>query len=643
MSGIFGYLQLNSNTKKQIINTSSLKLWNQAYGRDGCDIYKKRNFMLGCCYEDISRSPAPANLILHTSFKYAVIDALIYNRDELLNEYQLSQTFSDEELLLYCIENYGIDSVKNINGDFCGAIYNETDNTLTIFRDHMGIRPLFYYADNEFVVFSTDIRGITSLLQSDIKIDADWIFKTVSGYSNISPEKTEYSNVFCVKPGGYINLYCKDHKLTLEKHTYWQLGKQKIRFSSEAKYQSHLNQLITDSIKRRIDATACHIGAELSGGLDSGVIDILINRLGHECTFFSWSPNPALYPLVEHDERLVIEDICKQENITCNYTNIKQELDADSNLDKTMQELNINIDYNEIDVYRYILPAYVNTLTISHTSQFVNRSGAKIVFTGHGGDEGVSHRCNPYELFYYHEYYHYFRQMWLASAGSKYRILRTLKNCYHNLTQTHQKITKPFHSPIAATNLLNKEFAKRYNEKDMNAVSFAYDPKMHILNGGSRNRLDNISLQGAYSGVRYVIPYLDYRVIDFAVSIPRYLYLKGNSHRHIFREAFKDIMPPSLYTQCYKCDFGRNSAKKDSDWNDIYVPMKTEIVKKLNREYWKQYLDFNVIDEWLNHQDSTSATQELDENIFICLYICAMAQNVLDKTKEIVEEYIDEL
>ena len=57
---------------------------------------------------------------------------------------------------------------------------------------------------------------------------------------------------------------------------YWQPGSKKIRLSSEEAYIKQLRQLITDSVKRRLDAVPGVVGAELSGGLDSSIIDILI-------------------------------------------------------------------------------------------------------------------------------------------------------------------------------------------------------------------------------------------------------------------------------------------------------------------------------------------------------------------------------
>ncbi len=635
MSGIYGFIKSQSSTNQ--INITSMQLWNYAYGKDTVETYETKDFSMGCCYEQISSTSHCYQPILEKKTKYSVIDAILYNREELLNLCHSDHSISDEELLLSYIDSFGLDALKNVNGDFCGAIYDTQDETLILFRDHMGVRPLFYYADDTIIAFSTDIRGLLALPQTEHKINEDWIFKTVSGYLLTDTEATEYNHIFCVKPAGYMSFSYKNNKLLTEKHSYWQLGSQKIRLASEADYQKTLRDLITDAIQRRVNVSTNLVGAELSGGLDSGIIDILINRLGKECIYFSWSADPAVIPYAENDERLVIEDICKQENIHCFYNDISFDLDSTSNIANNMQQIGIKLNYNEGMPFRYLLPPYTNTPSLSASSQFLSRKGVKIVFTGHGGDEGVSHRCNPYELFYHHEFFQYFKFMWSFTHGQKHRIIRTLKTCYINLTQTRKKLITPFQGAIAAPELLQKDFKNKFSYTKMPALHFAYDPKTYINESGSRSRLDNIALQGAYSGVRYMVPYLDYRVIDFAVSIPRHLYMHGKINRYIFREAFKDIMPPSLYQQRFKEDFSRRNIEEDPNWFEKYSKQKQEAVNKLNRKYWSKYLNFDFIDSWLNQGQPSEEDRFHDSCILSCLSTCALAQNLIDRAKEVHE------
>ena len=633
MSSIFGYIQKRDLMEGRCIDIQSMRLWNLAYGEDGEETISGKSYGFGSVLEKLSAEAVKSSPVIKIDKKYAVMDVVLYNREEMTDRCKMTETLSDEELLFQYIELFGIEGLKDVNGDFAGAIYDETDQSLVLFRDHMGIRPLFYYADDKLVVFSTDIRGVISVKEVDATISEEWIYKTIAGYMNDGVEATEFQHVFCVAPGSAIRLSFVNDKVESKKVQYWQVGAKKVRYSSEQQYIDKLRELITESIQRRLDAISGLVGAELSGGLDSGVIDILINRLGRDAVYFSWSANPKELPYAENDERLRIADICRQENIVCNYREIGAEFKENSIITKKTKQILPELDMGELATLRYVLPPYINTKSLCETSEYIYRRGARTVFTGHGGDEGVSHRCNPYELFYYHEYLHFFRQVWSFTAGQKRRLWKFAKRCGKILIRTRRKFREPFRSPFRAPELLRSDFAAGYVEKKMPVLTFAYDAKDYIRRGGSRNRLDNVALMGAYGGARYIIPFLDYRVVDFAVSIPRYMYLRGNKNRYIFREAFRDIMPESLYNIKLKESTSNRNIDFETDWKEEYLMLRKEIVSKLDREFWKKYLDFDFIDRWMENQEPVKEEQEGNRRMLWCLFYCAMAQNLVEKTR----------
>lgn len=632
MSGIFGAFTKQS---KDAVNIEKALLWNQAYGKDAKDTYSNNPIHIGCCYDALSVYASKDFPVLHSGSSVAVIDALLYNHPEIASKCEMTEPLSDENLLFAFIERFGMNSLKDINGDFSGAIYNCQSNTLTLFRDHMGIRPLFYYADEHLVAFSTDIRGLLSIEGVDASVNEDWIYRTCAGSYLDGVTATEYKNIFCIPPASYMTFSFSQNTINIQTHSYWQLGSKKLRLSSFEEYKDMLRHLVTDSVKRRLDVIPGLVGAELSGGLDSGVIDILISRLGRDCVHFSWSVDPSEVPYAPNDERLVIADICKQEGITCKFSKMSNARETDSNFNNSMESLGFILDADEPLAFRYALPPYINALTLCDTSEYIERSGAKVVFTGHGGDEGISHRCNPYELFYHHEYYHYLKYFWSTTRGQKIRILRTLKTCFKELHSSRKYYSTPFHMPFGAPELLNPDFARKFNGKDMPLLHFAYDPIQYIHEGGSRNRLDNVALLGAYSGVRYLIPYLDYRVIDFAVSIPRHLYLNGTQNRYLFREAFKDIMPPSLYSLQYKEDNSHKNYVKNPDWYEEFSKIKNAVYQKLDRNYWKSYLNFDTIDAWMQQGKPAETERQKDSNKLSCLFYCAMTTNLAEKANQV--------
>lgn len=632
MSGIYGLFTKGQQADTEI---DKLALWNQPYGSEGKHIKVENGIYLGCRQEKLSLRAGKTVPVLQSGHIYAVIDAIIYNTSELRDEVKINSDLADEELLFLLIQRQGIKALRDVNGDFAGAIYDGETGKLTLFRDHMGIRPLFYYAGNACCTFSTDIRGMIALSQVDVSVNEEWLYKVVSGYSTLHPNATEFAHIHCVNPGGFAVFSLKDSRIKLlEEGHYWLPGEKKIRLPHKEDYSKRLRELITDAIKIRLDACDGLVGAELSGGLDSGVIDILIHRLGRECVYFSWSVDPRELPLAKEDERKVIDDICQQENITCHFEHMKMSLGLDSIMADTMQKMGISMDEEENMVFRYVMPPYCNTQFISDAAQFVNRHGAKVVFTGHGGDEGVSHRCNPYEMFYHHEYYHYLRHMWSTTHGQKYRIVKTLRNCRENMKQYQEHFKGAFQNPFSAPQFIQANFWDKYKYREMPSLSFAYDATAYVRQGGSRNRLDNVALQGAYSGARYLVPYLDYRVIDYALSIPRHLYMKGNMNRYIFREAFKDIMPKSLYRLRIKRDGSYDSMPDNSqNWFAGFAKSRREIVQAMDREYWSKYLDFDKLDAWVLEGKPADEDRDREESKLYGLLPCAMLSNMLKKTR----------
>jgi len=636
MSGIYGYFGTKAKQSCLKEDRDKLRLWNKAYGTDTQEVYIEDGALLGCFSERLSEAFDKSSPVLRKGGSYAVIDAVLYNREALLEKTVLSEVCSDEELLFTYIRKFGFESLKEVNGDFSGAIYEEAERKVTLFRDHMGVRPLFYFTDNECVVFSTDMRGLLAMEGVNDAVDEKWLWGKLSGAGYMSTETTEFAHIFCVKPASYMTFSLKETGMVTEKKEYWSLGSKKIRLSSEQAYIDRLRELITDAVKRRLDAVSGTVGAELSGGLDSGVISILIHRLGRDCTYFSWSASPEDIPYAENDERRRIDDICKQEGITCNYGGKTVVFNEGSIPTQKIHQIGLNPALNEGPFRMYVFPPYVNTLPISETGQFMNRRGVKVVFTGHGGDEGVSHRGNPYELFYHKEYVAYWKYMWSMTKGWRVRPYQTLKLCYKNLAKTRKQLTGSYEDVFLAKEIIKKEFAERCEALERPPLTFAYDTKAFILEGGSRNRLDVMALLGAYSGARYIAPYMDYRLVDFAVSIPRHMFLKNKTNRYIFREAFKDLLPESLYTVTDKESGSWTNYQKAQQSEEEYKQQKAWYVSLLDREYWDSYLDWEALENWAAQERSEENVMK-DKGTFRCISACVLIQNAVSRSKEVHE------
>lgn len=579
MSGIFGFSTKNSDAGETLLH--ALDVFNRCYGQEGADTLLYENMGAGCHIEHFASSFAASCPVLRQDDSIAVIDALLYNREELTALLAVDEAISDEELLLQLLRAKGYGALAMVNGDFAGAIYDTTEKTWTLFRDHSGVRPLFFYQDDTLFAFSTDMRGLTALPGVDMRINEEKLYARLAGYNDLSLCETEYQQIHCIRPAAWTVLRETEAGFTATETVYWQWRQQKYRMASDEAYQAELRRLITDAVQRRLAAVPGLVGCELSGGLDSSIIAILIHRLGREGTFYSWSSPLEEVPLLpDRDERRIILDICKQEHIDCHF--------AKTDFSRTTQ-----------DIMEEMAVPYRNTYALTQGCQYVQGQGARVMFTGHGGDEGVSHRCNFYELWLHREYPAFFRNIYRTTQGKKHRLLRTTKRVLRQLCVEQPNLRKPFYKAYSsAARFLSPAFVERIG-RDFQPQHhyFAYQPYKYILQGGHRVRLDNMAVQGAQCGVRYVAPFIDYRALDFALSIPRAQFHNGYTNRYIYRAAFDDMMPSSLRDMHYKDTPSMDAYTPHVDMRAHFLRAKKVMLAYLDVDYWKAYLDIPTIEK----------------------------------------------
>ena len=491
MSGIYGVLSLEAVDREDYRN---LVKWNDNYGDLKTEMYSKDQVILGIKPERLKENSDMADShIVFQGNKAGVTDSLVFSK--------VADNLSDERFVISQIVDNGIDSLKDINGEFAGAIWDSEKKELLLFRDHLGVRPLFYYLDGSKVVFSSDIRGITSLENLDISVDEKWIYYCVAKIFKPSGSDTEYSGVKCVLPGGYIRFSFSNDCIRSESGRYWIPGCKKIRHRDKVAYAKEIRGLVEDAVRIRANATNHRIGAELSGGLDSGVISLILAEIKKDCFYYSWSPGPDVLPYAEKDERLIIKDICDKGGIDCHFggliINFQEHTQMRDRSPLSFDGYKENVPY----MYEYAFPSYVNTAQIYETAAVMQEHGVKFVFTGHSGDEGISHRSNPYELWYNHEYYRYLRLMFSRSSRAKNRIAETIRLIAENRRIVRDSVKSPIPYDEGRCSILNEDFVNNLNPEKVHFL-FPYDPKQYIRDGGIRNRLDVVAFYGASVGVR---------------------------------------------------------------------------------------------------------------------------------------------
>ena len=75
--------------------------------------------------------------------------------------------------------------------------------------------------------------------------------------------------------------------------------------------------------------------------------------------------------------------------------------------------------------------------------------------------------------------------------------------------------------------------------------------------------------------------------------------------------------------------------KDNPNWFEEFKQRKIEVISRLDHEYWEKYLDFDVIDKWMKEEKPSEEERFESENKLYCLFMCAMAENLVKKSREI--------
>ncbi|GEO03210.1 asparagine synthetase B [Adhaeribacter aerolatus] len=204
--------------------------------------------------------------------RYVIIfNGEVYNFQEIAPELGVPlKTTSDTEVILESFVKWGPDFVHRLNGMFAFAIYDKQEQQFFLYRDRMGIKPVYYYYDGQRFAFSSELKVLVKLpfLSGKLTLNKEAISQFLYlGY--IPRPNSIYTEIKKMDSGSYMVL----DKQGLQTVSYWQLTDQVqteiLRDEPEAKRQ--LRELVLSSVKYRMISDV-PFGTFLSGGIDSSLV-----------------------------------------------------------------------------------------------------------------------------------------------------------------------------------------------------------------------------------------------------------------------------------------------------------------------------------------------------------------------------------
>ena len=484
-------------------------------------------------------------------------DVRLDNRPELCAELALDgaerAALDDAELILRAYRRWGLDCPAHLLGDFAFALWDEPQQRLLCARDVAGVRPFYYQHTAGRLIFASDLLAMAA--HPDVRLTFNLAYVATSLQTTAGmfqhPEHTYYQSIEKLAPAHCLALDAGG----LRQWAYWQPGQTpERRYADEREYGEELKALLNAAITCRV--TDPHpVGAHLSGGLDSSSIAVLTQRIlkpaGRAVTGFSWAPPLPVDPaeLPAFDERKLVEEVRAAEGFQVRYTRLTPaHILAYSQRDITLQPTT---------TLQYELAA----------SEDAAGMGIRTMLSGWGGDELPAFNGRGYFADLLR------RGHWLTLQREL-----SLQSKIHGGNVGRNWLARGVGPllPSAILNLLKSERPApaapypAYLRPELRARLAQVQPlrfdagrelpgvhRMQIMllqHGHLSYRMESWASHGASLGITYAFPLLDRRLIEFALSIPDYLFFKNGWKRYLYRSAMAGILPDSLRWQKFKGD-----------------------------------------------------------------------------------------
>lgn len=208
-----------------------------------------------------------------------VVAVLVYNgevynyrdlREVLTGRGHAFHTASDTEVVLRAFLEWGANCAEHLEGMFAFAAWDPRRRELTLARDHLGIKPLFYARLGRGLVFGSEIKSLLAHPLVDAVVDAEGMAELLAYIA--TPGHAVYQGIREL-PSGHV-LVARDG--TVREHRYWSLPSREHTDDWDTTVRT-VRELLADSVSRHLvaDVPLCTL---LSGGIDSSAIAALARR-----------------------------------------------------------------------------------------------------------------------------------------------------------------------------------------------------------------------------------------------------------------------------------------------------------------------------------------------------------------------------
>jgi len=591
MCGICGILYFNDNgvDKREIINEMTSLMVHRGPDDDG--YYFNDEIGLGIrrlAIIDIEGGHQP---ILSEDGRYVVIlNGEIYNyielRQMLIRKGHIFKTDSDTEVIVHLFEEKGAECVSELNGMFAFTVWDNFKKELFLFRDRIGIKPLYYTIDDHSFAFASHLLSICKVRpKKDISFES---FLNYLGISYVPYPETIFKDICKLEPGHFLKVK-RNGEIANKK--YWDIKEfGTLDLPSTEDYRDNIMGLLKDSIsiQKRSDVA---VGTFLSGGIDSScIVALLSEQLGEPVRTFSAGFEGGLNELPY--AKMV------SEKFGTDHTEL---MIKGSDLSSVLPEMIGMMDEPISD--NSIVPTYM-------LSKLAVKCGVKVILNGTGGDElfGGYERYIPQTVI--RKAVNSLPDRFRKSIGSlvsikdldkglklkNYALLFAASTSGANYTFLSKLFRDKTNYERMLGNIIekHKRFVPGCKEEAYKSHLMYFDLKNYLV-GDVLSLLDKMTMAVSLEGR---VPMLDHRVVELCYSVPDSVKFRNGKLKGLLKSTLQGVLPDEIM-----------HLPKSGFAGPIRYWIEEHLIKSMCEHliedplpFYREYLNIGIIKETLIHR-----------------------------------------
>jgi asparagine synthase (glutamine-hydrolysing) len=535
MCGIAGFLSTNNSFDLETLNSFVQSLHHR--GPDAKGTFLENNVGLAHTRLSIIDVCSSANQpFVSRSGRYVIVyNGEVYNYKELKKRYNIStHTTSDTEIIVELFELLGTKCVEELRGMFAIVIYDKVEQSLTILRDRLGIKPLYYYQDKDSFVFASELKAICAIPKIKSKLTVDILASSHYLHLGFVPSPQSIFNEIKKFPSGHIGKISRNAKL--QTTAYWRAENYLI--DNELSYSASKNKikdLLYQSVSEHL-VSDVPIGLFLSGGIDSSLLAAITNEI-QPSKITSYTVG---FENSEHDEVPYAKEIAEYIGIKNKHIYLKNE--DIIRIHKTLRNV-----YDEPFADTSAIPTlFVSEMASKEVKVVLSGEGADELFLGYGSHvwaNRLNNKRNQFALF---------PLKVLHSFSKDKRIEKAIR--LFSLSQKKTKASGVFnieHELFSKTEIENINRDKKYegfkfllnNDDFINHTLFELNV---ALQDGLLVKMDRASMQ---HGLEARVPYLDHRMVEFTLSMIKKSQPKTIIGKQLLKEILFELVPKKYFNR----------------------------------------------------------------------------------------------